>query len=110
MSARATAKIGLIDLIVADPVRAQRLGQVYLRIAALAREFDLARALSMLQARSLAQQRAARAEPGDPALLEPLLAPPLAQSRPMFDRYSALMLEVRSLLTESEFDKLNRVR
>jgi hypothetical protein len=110
MSARATAKIGLIDLVVADEGRAQRLRQIYLRSAALAHEFDLARARSMLQARSLAEQRSAQTEPGDPAVLERLLAPPLAQSRSIFDRYTALMLEARSLLTQSEFDKLNRVR
>jgi hypothetical protein len=110
MSARITARIGLIDLVVADEGRADRLRQVYLRSAALAHEFDLARARSMRQARSLAEQQSSQAEPGDPAVLERLLAPPLAQSRSIFDRYSALMLEARSLLTESEFDKLNRVR
>jgi hypothetical protein len=109
MSARATAKLGLIDLIVNDPARAERLRQVYLRMAALAHEFDLARAHSMLRAGSLAEQRSAQAE-GDPAVLELLLAPPLAQSTSMFERYSALQLEARSLLSESEFDKLNRVR
>jgi hypothetical protein len=110
LSARATAKLGLIDLVVADPLRAEQLRQVYLRIAALAHEFDLARTRSMLQARSIAQQRSARAEPGDPAVLERVLAPPIAQSRSMFERYSALMLEARSLLTEAEFNELNRVR
>ena len=110
ISARATAKIGLIDLVVADAVRAQRLRQVYQRIAALGLEFDLARARSVLQARSIAEQRSGQAAPGDADALEHLLAPPLAQARAMFDRYSALQLEARSLLTEDEFDALNRVR
>jgi hypothetical protein len=107
LSARATAKLGLIDLVVDDPLRAQRVRQVYLRMAALAREFDEARAHSLLQARSLAAQRSAEA---DPAALERLLAPPIAHSRSLFDRYAALQLEARSLLTEREFDQLNHVR
>jgi hypothetical protein len=113
MSARATAKIGVIDLVVSDPSRAERLRQVYLRIAALGREFDVARARSLLRARAIAEQRstpAGQAEPADPDALERLLAPPLAQGRAMFDRYVALTLEARSLLTADEFEQLNRVR
>jgi hypothetical protein len=110
MSARYTARTGVIDLIVADPARADRLREVYLRVAALGHEFDLARARSMLEARSIAEQRSRQGEPADPGALEDLLAPPLAQGRAMFDRYAALMLEARALLTEDEFERLNRVR
>ena len=113
MSARATAKLGVIDLVVADPLRAERVREVYLRIATVAREFDQARARSLLQARSIAEQRAtpeAQAEAADPATLELLLAPPLAQGHTMYERYAALMQQARSLLTADEFDALNRVR
>jgi hypothetical protein len=113
MSARVTGRIGVIDLVVSDPARADRLRQVYLQIAELAIEYDLARAHSILQARSLAQTRSAEAAPAegsDADVLEHLLAPPLEQGKAMFERYTALTLESRSLLTEDEFETLNRVR
>ena len=113
MSARATAKLGVIDLVVSDPLRAERVREVYLRIATVAREFDQARARSLLQARSIAEQRTtpeAQAEAADTAALEHLLAPPLAQGKTMYERYTALMRQARSLLTADEFDTLNRVR
>lgn len=111
MSARASAKIGVIELVVSDAARAERLRQVYLRVVELAHEFDLARAQSLVQARALATQRStAGAEPVDAAALEHVLAPPLAQSKALFERYAALMLEARSLVSADEFDELNRVR
>ncbi|HKP62510.1 MAG TPA: hypothetical protein VJV78_37505 [Polyangiales bacterium] len=113
MSARATAKIELIDLVVPDPQRAERVRDVYVRIAALGDEFDQARARSILQVRSIAEERStpeAQAEPVDVSALERMLAPPLVQSRAMFDRYAALMQQARSLLTADEFETLNRVR
>ena len=113
MSARAAARIELIDLVVSDPKRAERLREVYLRIAALGDEFDQARARSILQVRSMARERStpeAQAQPVDAATLERLLAPPLVQSRAMFDRYAALLQQARSLLTPDEFETLNRVR
>lgn len=113
MSARATAKIELIDLVVSDPRRAERVREVYVRIAALGDEFDQARARSILQVRSIAEERStpeAQAEPVDVAALERMLAPPLVQSRAMFDRYTALMQQARSLLTADEFETLNGVR
>jgi hypothetical protein len=113
MSSRATGRIGVIDLVVSDPARADRLRQVYLEIAELALEYDLARARSILQARSLAEERSAQTAPAaasDAAVLEHLLAPPLEQGRAMFERYTALTLEAHRLLTEDEFETLNRVR
>jgi len=113
MSARATGRIGVIDLVVSDPARADRLRQVYLEIATLALEYDMARARSILQARSIAAERsrqAAPAETNDATVLEHLLAPPLEQGKAMFERYTALTLEARSLLTKDEFETLNRVR
>lgn len=110
MSARATAKIGLIDLVVEDAARAQRLRQLYLNVVALGQEFDVERARALLRARALAGEHAGQTEPSGPDALEQLLAPPLAQSRAAFERYAELMLEARSLLTEAEFERLNRVR
>jgi len=113
MSARATAKLDVIDLIVSDPARAERVRHVYVQLAALGKEFDLARARSMVAARSALEKRsseAAQSNPASPADLELMLAPPLVEGKLMFERYTALMLEARSLLTEEEFDKLNAVR
>jgi hypothetical protein len=113
MRARATAKLDVVELVVSDPARAEQVRRLYLRMAALARQFDLARAQSMLDARAAWQQQS-----GDPptdhrlhtADLEMMLAPPLEQGKALFARYTALMLEARRLLTESEFAKLNDVR
>ena len=107
------AKLDLVELVVTDEARAERLRDVYQRLADLGRQFDLARARSMLDARSVLENRPDRTEPPGPtpsAELERVLAPPLEESKAFYDRYSALMLEVRSLLTEDEFEKLNGVR
>jgi hypothetical protein len=113
MTARATAKLDVIELVVSDPVRAEQVRQVYLQMAALGREFDLARARSILEARSSLEKRsteAAQAEPASATELELMLAPPLERGKALFGRYTALMLEARTLLTEDEFEKLNGVR
>jgi hypothetical protein len=113
MRARATAKLDVIELVVSDGARAERVRQVYLQLAALGQEFDLARARSILEVRSALEKRsteAAEAAPASPDDLERMLAPPLEEAKALFQRYTALMLEARSLLTEDEFAKLNRVR
>jgi hypothetical protein len=111
MSARATGRIGVIDLVVSDPARADRLREVYLQIAEVALEYDLARARAILQARSIARARSTQAAAtSDAAVLEHLLAPPLELAKAIFDRYTALTLEAHRLLTEDEFETLNRVR
>jgi hypothetical protein len=113
MRARATAKLDVIELVVSDPARAEQVRRLYLRMAALARQFDRARARSMLDARAAWQQHSGE-EPPDHRLhtadLEMILAPPLEEGKALFERYTALMLEARHLLTESEFAKLNDVR
>ena len=113
MTARATAKLDLVDLVVSDSERAQRVRQVYLQLVDLGREFDLLRARALTRARADWQQRAtpdAQTAPADGKTLELVLAPPLEQSKAVFERYTALMLEARSLLTQQEFEKLNKVR
>jgi hypothetical protein len=113
MTARAMAKLDVIELVVSDPLRAEQVRQVYLQMAALGREFDLARARSILEARSSLEKRAAEAapaEPASPAELELVLAPPLERGKALFGRYAALMLEARALLSKDEFEKLNGVR
>ncbi|HKO90830.1 MAG TPA: hypothetical protein VJU61_06755 [Polyangiaceae bacterium] len=113
MTARSTAKLELIDLVVSERTRAERVRAVYLELAALGRDFDLARARAMLRSRDEWQRRTtveAQAAPVSPEALELFLAPPLADSTAAYDRYTTLMLEVRSLLREDEFEKLNRVR
>jgi hypothetical protein len=113
MGARATAKLDVIELVLFDPERAERVRQVYLQLAELGQQFDLARARSMLEARSALEKRStetAEANPPSSDELERILAPPVEVGRALFDRYTALMLEARSLLSEGEFEKLNRVR
>jgi len=113
MTARATAKLGLIELVVSDPVRAEGVREVYVQMAALGHAFDLARARSILEARSSLEKRStegAQTAPASPAELELMLAPPLERGKALFARYAALMLEARTLLTEDEFEKLNGVR
>lgn len=113
MTARSTAKLGLVDLVVGDRARAERVRAVYEELAALGRDFDLARARSILRSRDEWQRRAAAAGPSSEAsaeALELLLAPPVAEGQAAYERYTTLMLEARSLLSEDEFEALNRVR
>jgi len=113
MTARSTAKLELIDLVVSDPSRAQRLHALYLEVATVARDFDLARARSMLRAQDEWQRRTTaegQEPPASEEMLELLLAPPIAVGKAAFERYTALMLEARSLLREDEFETLNGVR
>jgi hypothetical protein len=113
MSARVMGKLDVIELVVSDPARAERVREVYLQLGALGRQFDLARARSILGAQAALEKRsteATQSEPGKVGDLEAMLAPPLQEGKAIFERYTALMLEVRSLLTEDEFEKLNRVR
>ena len=113
MTARSTAKLELVDLVVSDPLRAERLRAVYLELAALGRDFDLARARSVVRCRDEWQRRTTaegQATPVSAEALELFLAPPLAESKAAYERYTALMLEARSLLDEAEFEKLDRVR
>lgn len=113
MTARSSAKLELIELVVDDPERAQRVRQIYLQLVDLGRQFDLLRAQSLSKARADWQKRVssdAQAAPGNAETLELVLAPPLQDGKAVFERYAALMLEARSLLTQHEFEKLNKVR
>lgn len=113
MTARSTAKLELIELVVSDAERAQRVRRIYLQLVELGREFDLLRAHSLTKARADWQKRASVDAPAAPAsgeTLELVLAPPLQEGKALFDRYTTLMLEARGLLTQQEFEKLNKVR
>jgi hypothetical protein len=113
MTARSTAKQGLIDLVVSDPGKAERLQAVYLELAALGRDFDRARARAMLRSRDEWERRSAaeaQATPASAEALELFLAPPIAEGKAAYERYTTLMLEARSLLRPDEFETLNRVR
>ena len=112
LSARATAKAGVVSLVVSDPVRAERLRAIYLEVTSLARELDRARVMARRQCHIAPVPRAAVAVPSDPidsGALACSIAPPLAD-RTALDRYTQLMLEARTLLTESEFQTLARMR
>ncbi len=107
------AKADVVDLIVADRARADRLRQIYLRIAALEYEFDLARARAVEKRLSAPRSESTTAAPGhgvSAGELERFLLPPLDGSRRTFERYVSLVLEARSLLTEHEFERLEIVR
>lgn len=113
LSARATAKAGVVHLVVSDRVRAERLHAIYLEVVALGRELDRARVTAQAQCRAAPEVRAPGAAPSDPVgsgAFECLIAPPLGENRALFSRYSQLMLEARTLLTQHEFEKLARMR
>ena len=111
LNARATAKAGVVTLVVSDRVRAERLRAIYLEVVGLSRELDHARVTARAQCANELSQRAAPA-PSDPiasGVLGCSIAPPLTD-RAALDRYARLMLEARSLLTQREFEKLARMR
>jgi hypothetical protein len=113
MRARAEAKLDLVELVVSDPTRAAQLREIYTEAWQLGHDFDLARARSLTQAHAVAAERtspdAQREELPDGAL-EGLLVPDLEIGRAAFARYTALMLEARTLLSEKEFRKLDAAR
>ena len=111
LTARATAKVGVVSLVVADRARAERLRAIYLEVIALGRELDRARLTARAQCSAdLGRHTAA------PALSDPIasgalgcsIAPPVTD-RAALDRYARLMIEARALLTQREFEKLARM-
>ena len=113
MIARSSAKLEVIPLVVSDAKRAERVREVFAELAAIGRGFDTARARSVTRARDEWARRGAaggQAPAASAEELELLLAPPAADGRAAYARYTALMLEARSLLSEDEFETLNRVR
>jgi len=112
LTARATAKAGVVSLVVADRTRAARLRAIYLEVVSLSRELDRARVTARAECANALEQRAPASSPSDPIASGALgcsIAPPLTD-RAALDRYARLMLEARGLLTQREFDKLARVR
>lgn len=113
MRARLEAKIDLIELVVPEPARAARLREIYVEAWQLGYDFDLARARSLRQAQAGAAERSwpdAQREPLPEGALEKLIVPDLELGRAMFARYTALMLEARTLLSDEEFAKLDAAR
>ena len=113
LSARATAKAGVVGLVVSDPVRARRLRAIYLEVVTLGRELDRARVDALAHCRAAPERRLSGVAASDPigsGAFECLIAPPLTESHAALDRYTQLMLEARSLLTQREFEKLARMR
>ncbi|HEY0464739.1 MAG TPA: hypothetical protein VGC79_11040 [Polyangiaceae bacterium] len=113
LSARATAKAGVVSLVVSDPTRAERVKAIYLEVIALSRELDRSRLTARAQCRADPERRAKSSSASDPVgsgAFECLIAPPIGESRALVDRYAQLMLEARALLTQREFDKLARMR
>jgi len=112
LTARASAKAGVVGLVVSDRARAKRLREIYLEVITLSRELDRARMTARAQCSTDLEQRNASSAKSDPVasgVLGCSIAPPLAD-RTALDRYTQLMLESRSLLTQREFEKLARVR
>jgi hypothetical protein len=112
LTARATAKAGVVSLVVSDPVRAQRLRAIYLEVTNLGRELDRARTTARAACRAAPEPHAAASVASDPIASGRLacsIAPPLGD-RTALDRYTRLMLEARTLLSQGEFEKLARMR
>jgi hypothetical protein len=113
MRARLEAKLDLVDLVVKDPERAARLREIYVEAWQLGYDFDLARARSLQQAQGVASERTtleAQQQPLPEGALEGLMVPDLELGRATFARYTALMLEARTLLSDDEFKKLDATR
>jgi len=111
--ARLEAKLDLVDLVVKDPDRAARLREIYVEAWQLGYDFDLERARSLQQAQAVAGERTtldAQQEPLPEGALEGLMVPDLELGRATFARYTALMLEARTLLSDEEFKKLDATR
>jgi hypothetical protein len=111
--ARLEAKLDLIELIVPDPTRAARLREIYVEAWQLGYDFDLARARSLQQAQDVAVERTsaeAQEQPLPEGALERMLVPDIELGRATFARYTALMLEARTLLSDDEFRKLEATR
>ena len=111
LSARATAKEGVVRLVVSDRTRAERLRAIYLEVVSLSRELDHARVTARAQCANGLERRAAPAasDPVASGALGCSIAPPLTD-RATLDRYTRLMLEARTLLTQREFERLARMR
>lgn len=112
LSARATAKAGVVSLVVKDRARADRLRAIYLEVVSLGRELDRARLTARLQCSKLPEAHAPARIPSDPVASGALgcsIAPPLGD-RTALARYTDLMLEARTLLSQREFEKLARMR
>ena len=113
LTARATAKAGVVSLVVSDPTRAERVHAIYVEVVTLSHELDRARLAARTQCRADPERRAKGAAASDPVgsgAFECLLAPPTGETLALVDRYALLMLEVRALLTQREFEKLARMR
>ena len=86
---RLTAKIELVRLVVNDPVRAERVRDIYLQATNVVREYNAARARTVTASRGAWRERveAAPSAPVSAVQLEGLLAPPLDGG---FERFRAL--------------------
>jgi len=99
------AQLGVIELVVKDEVRVQKAKHLY-------QEVELA--FLTAEARRLAASQVALAmsgegEPTDDEIRQAFEMMETA-SREAFERYIALQLELRKVLTKSEFDQLTKVR
>jgi hypothetical protein len=113
MRARLEARLDLVELVVKDPTRAARVREIYVEAWQLGYDFDLARARSLREAQTVAGERTtpeAQAQPLPEGVLERTMVPDIELGRASFARYTALVLEARTLLSEEEFRKLAAAR
>jgi len=110
LTARATAKAGVVRLVVSDAARAERVRAIYEEVTSLARELDRARVAARAECHGEPRkQPAVASDPIASGALGCSIAPPLG-ARTALERYIQLMLEARSLLSQGEFERLARVR
>lgn len=102
LTTAATARADVVELVIPDWQRAQRVRKVYLELAALGYQLDRERAQVAQRHAAVGQIRASE--------LEGLLLPPLAESEPTYQRYVDLMLELHTLVSAHELERLNKVR
>lgn len=101
-SHEASARIGLITLIVNDADRARRVTEINQEILALAPQFNRVRGKQLAQL--------AKVLDDDPAFLVHSVAEVRAAEIESFKRYRELMLELRGFVTAGEYARLMALR
>lgn len=100
IAARSEARVDLVELAVSDPARAARVRELYLRVQELKRAF--------VEKRDAAWRETTRkqASPDFSRVADEVEA----AADTTYREYARLMIEVRSLVTEREFARLNAIR
>ncbi|MGF1466727.1 MAG: hypothetical protein ACFCGT_11395 [Sandaracinaceae bacterium] len=103
---RMRPRIALVEFIVKDPSRRERVTRILLEIE----ELTFAWQRDRLALRSRIFTAGSDGEPPTDQELEALFAQSLEESGAYFDRYVELQLALRAATTEAEFARLDRIK